>query len=109
MNSVSHLFPRGVLLATAKLVNCFYITGTDLKKAMTEPVALNVHGQEITTLDSPIGEPREDVEAAANSSSWESFVWELEDVKPVPITILIEKKSRSTWVSVDFEEGRGQM
>ena len=109
INSVSHLFPRGVLLATAKLVNCFYITGSDLKKAMTEPVALNVHGQEITTLDSPIGEPGEDVEAAVNSSNWESFVWELEDVKPVPSTILLEKKSRSTWVSVDFEEGRGQM
>jgi len=103
LNRVSHLFPRGVLLATGKLVNCFYATGSDLKKAKTQPVTLNIHGQEVTTLDSPIGEPQEDVEAAANSSSWESFVWELEDVKPVPKPIPIEKKSRSTWVSVDFQ------
>src|SRR5437867_4910163 len=89
LNSASHLFPRGVLLATAKLVNCFYITAADLKRTMTEPVTLNIHGQEISTLDSPIGEPKEDVEAAANSTSWESFVWEFEEVKPLenPMTV----------------------
>jgi len=103
LNQGSHLFPRGVLLATAKLVNCFYATGADLKKAMSEPVTLSIHGQQVATLDSPIGEPREDVEAAANSSTWESFVWELEDVKPVPNPIPIEEKSRSTWVSIDFQ------
>jgi len=104
LNRVSHLFPRGVLLATGKLVNCFYATGVDLKKAMTSPVTLIIHDQELTTLDSPIGEPHEDVEAAANSSSWESFVWELEDVKPVINPIPIEKRSRSTWITVDFQE-----
>lgn len=103
LNQVSHLFPRGVLLATAKIVNCFYATSGDLKKAMNQPVTLNIHGQEVTTLDLPIGEPQDDVNAAANSSNWESFVWELEDVKPLPNLIPIEKKSRSTWVSVDFQ------
>ena len=105
LNQVSHLFPRGSLLATAKVVNCFYATGADLKKVMTASVTLSIHGQEVTTLDSPIGEPEEDVEAAANSSTWESFVWELEDVNPVPSPIPVEKKSRSTWVSVDFQGG----
>jgi len=107
LNQVSHLFPRGSLLATAKVVNCFYATGADLKKAMSAQVTLSIHGQEVTTLDSPIGEPKEDVEAAASSSAWESFVWELEDVKPVHNPIPIEKKSRSTWVSVDLQEGVG--
>jgi hypothetical protein len=105
LNQVSHLFPRGTLLATAKVVNCFYATGADLKKAMSAPVTLSIHGQEVATLDSPIGEPKEDVEAAANSRTWESFVWELEDVKPIPSPIPIEKKSRSTWVSIDFQGG----
>jgi len=70
---------------------------------MSTPVTLSIHGQEVTTYDSPIGEPKEDVEAAANSSTWESFVWELEDVKPIPNPIPIGKKSRSTWVSIDFQ------
>ena len=74
---------------------------------MSAQVTLSIHGQEVTTLDSPIGEPKEDVEAAASSSAWESFVWELEDVKPVHNPIPIEKKSRSTWVSVDLQEGVG--
>jgi hypothetical protein len=107
LNQVSHLFPRGSLLATAKIVNCFYATGSDLKKAMSAPVILSIHGQEVTTLDSPIGEPKEDVEAAANSSTWESYVWELEGVTPVPNPVRIEKKSRSTWVSIDFQSGVG--
>jgi hypothetical protein len=104
LNSVSHLFPRGVLLATANIVNCFYATGADLKKAMTEPINLTVHGHDISTLDSPIGEPLEDVVLASNSDSWESYVWELADVKPVANQIPVEKKSRSTWVIVELED-----
>jgi hypothetical protein len=102
LNRVSHLFPRGILLATARVVNCFYITSSDLKKAMTEPVTLEIHGHEVSTLDSPIGEPKEDVESAANSGNWESFVWELDDVRTTRNSIPIDRKSRSTWVSIDF-------
>jgi hypothetical protein len=104
LDSVSYLFPRGVLLATAKIVNCFYITGTDLKKAMTEPIKINLHGHEISTLDSPIGEPLEDVRLAANSDSWESYVWELSEVKPVKSQVPITRNSRSTWVNIDYHE-----
>lgn len=102
LNTVSHLFPRGVLLGTANLVNCFYVTASDLKKAMTNPVAINIHGHEVLTLDSPIGEPMEDVEEAVSSNYWESYVWRLEDIKPLSNPISIVRKSRSTWVLVDL-------
>ncbi len=109
LNRISHVFPRGVLLATANLVNCFYITAADLKKAMTEPVKLKIHGHEVTTLDLPIGEPKEDVEEAANSSDWESYVWQLEEIKPVSNPIEIVRKSRSTWALVDFDNGEEKL
>lgn len=102
LNAVSHFFPRGVLLGTAKLVNCFYVSGADLRKAMTEPVTVNIHGHEVVTLDSPIGEPREDVEKAVGSKCWESYAWELDDIKPLSKPIGIVKESRSTWVSVNL-------
>ena len=102
LNSVSNLFPRGVLLATANIVNCFYAISADLKKAMTELIKINMHGHEIYTLDSPIGEPLEDVQLAADSDSWESYVWELNEVKPVITQIPVIKKFRSTWVKVDY-------
>lgn len=100
LNAVSHLFPRGVLLATANLVNCFYVTSADLKKTVTEPVQVNIHGHNLFTLDYPIGEPKEDVESAANSKYWESYVWELDDVKTLSNPINVIKKSRSTWALV---------
>ena len=108
LNRVSHTFPRGVLLAKAKLVNCFYATSSDLKKTLTGPVTLTIHGHQISTLDSPIGEPEEDVKAAINSPDWESFVWEFEEIEPLQIQIPIEKQSRSTWVSLDFEKRSGR-
>ena len=108
LNSVSHLFPRGVLLATANLVNCFYVTSADLRRVMTEPVEVNIHGHDLLTLDCPIGEPKEDVERAANSKYWESYVWELDEVKPLSNPINVNKRSRSTWtlanlISDEFE------
>jgi hypothetical protein len=102
LNSISNLFPRGVLLATANLTNCFYATGADLKKAMTEQIRINMHGHEIFTLDSPIGEPMEDVQQAAYSDSWESYVWELSEVNPTTTQIPVIKNPRSTWVKVDY-------
>lgn len=102
LNAVSHLFPRGVLLGVANLANCFYVTSSDLMKAMTEPLKVSLHGHEVTTLDSPIGEPKEDVEYAAKSKYWESYAWELQDIKPLSRHIGIVKESRSTWVSVDL-------
>lgn len=102
VNAIAGSFPRGLLLATANLVNCFFVTSADLKKAMTEPVKVNIHGQDIFTIDSPIGEPKEDVEKAINSIYWESYAWQLDDVKPLPNPIIVTKKSRSTWTIIDL-------
>jgi hypothetical protein len=103
LNASAAFFPRGVLLGTANLVNCFYATAADLKNTVTKPVEISMHGQQFFTLGPPIGEPREDVELAANSRSWASYVWELEDVKPLKIPIPVVKKLGSTWVSVNLD------
>lgn len=102
LNAVSHLFPRGVLLATANLVNCFYVTAADLRKHVTKPVEVNIHGHTLLTLDYPIGEPKEDAEIAANSKYWESYVWELDDIKPLSNPISVVKRPRSTWTFVNL-------
>jgi len=103
LNKAAADFPRGLLLGTAELVNCFYATSTDLKKAMTEPVEILLHGHKILTLDSPIGEPKEDVESAAGLPAWESYAWEIENVQPVWAQITISPESRSTWAYVDYQ------
>jgi len=104
LNAASHSFPRGVLLATADLVNCFYVTSADIRKAIAEPVMVSIHGHEILTVGFPIGEPEEDVREAINSNGWESYVWELADIKPLPNPIAVGKRSRSTWVLADVGE-----
>jgi len=104
LNKISDTFPRGVVLATAELVNCFFVTANDLKKHMNPLVNVSLHGREITTLDSPIGEPENDVRAAANDTSWQSFVWELENIKPLKTPIPIVKSSKSTWVRVELPQ-----
>jgi hypothetical protein len=91
-------------LATADLVNCFYVTSADIRKAIAEPVMVSIHGHEILTVGFPIGEPEEDVREAINSNGWESYVWELADIKPLPNPIAVGKRSRSTWVLADVGE-----
>ena len=102
MNSASLDFPRGYLLATAELVNCIFVTASDLRRAMTAPIELELHGHKVTTLDSPVGEPEEDVRSAANSPSWESYAWEFENVHPLDSQILVTSRTRSTWTSVNY-------
>lgn len=102
LNVAATNFPRGLLLATAELVNCFYVTATDLQKAMTKPIELQLHGHRVLTLDSPIGEPEEDVESAANSTMWESYAWEIEKVQPLTTQVAVSTQSRSTWAYVDY-------
>lgn len=104
LNAVSGMFPKGVLLATADLTNCFFVTASDLRKARNELVHLTIHGRDILTLDSPLGEPQEDVDLAIRSNTWESFAWGLENVRPIATPVAVEKRSRSTWVSVDYDE-----
>jgi len=105
LNKISGMFPRGVVIGTANLVNCFYVTRNDLLKQDHTTVRLTIHGNEITTLDAPIGEPERDVTEAAESSSWGSFAWELENIKPLNAPIPFVKQSRSTWFSVELPDG----
>jgi len=103
LNKISYLFPRGVVLATAHLVASFFVTSEDLKKKLTSPVQINLHGYSIVTCGEPIGEPLEDINKAAADRNWHSFAWVLEDVKPLKRPVSFERDGRSTWVTVDIE------
>lgn len=103
LNRILHLFPRGVILASANLVASFFVTANDLKQFLADPVTVAMHGNEIRTLAEPIGEPLEDVRAAANDNSWQSFSWLLEDVKPLKKPIPFERVSQSTWSTVELD------
>lgn len=105
LNRVSHLFPRGVVLATADLVTSFYVTTSDLERKKTEPVQIKLHGTIVTTCDKPIGEPIEDVNNAIQQKGWESFVWLLENVRILNEPKPFERTSpKSTWVKVEIFE-----
>lgn len=104
LNRFSHLFPRGVVLATANLVTSFYVTANDLKSNKTEPIQVNLHGKIVTTCDKPIGEPREDIDNAIQQKGWESFAWFLKDVKTLVKPKPFEKiSSKSIWGKVDVD------
>ena len=102
LNRISHLLPRGVVLATAELVTSFFAASNDLKQFISEPVTANINGYSIKTLGEPIGEPVEDVTAAASNPRWQSFSWLLGNVKPLKTPIPFEQTSQSTWVSVNM-------
>ena len=104
LNRILHLLPRGVVLATAQLATSFFVTADDLKQFIGEPVKVNLHGHEVSTLGEPLGEPLEDVDAAARNSKWQSFCWLLEDVKPIERPISFDRSSQSTWVTVEIEQ-----
>ena len=71
-----------MLLSVVDLTNSFFVTSEDLKKNLSPDVKVNLHGHEIVTVDESIGEPREDVEKAIQSSSWESYAWRSDAHEP---------------------------
>jgi hypothetical protein len=102
-NKILQLMPKSRLLATAELVNTFYITRDDLNKVCKELVTFKLYGHNITTFNEPVGEPVEDVEKALNNKNWESFVWILDKISVVDEFIIIKRFPRSIWVQVDYE------
>jgi hypothetical protein len=102
LNKISHLFPRGMVLATADLVTSFFVASEDLKKKITAPVQVSLHGHSILTCGEPIGEPLEDVNTAIADRNWRSFAWLLENVKILDPPISFERDGRSTWVTVEI-------
>lgn len=104
LNRISPKFPRGLLLATAELTASFFVGSADIKSKITAPVQVNLHGFDITTVGSPVGEPIADAKAAADDKSWQSYAWVLENVKPVKTHIPVEKLERSTWITVEVPQ-----
>jgi len=102
LNKVSYLLPRGVVLVTADLITSFFVTSEDLKRKITAPVQVNLHGHDIVTCGEPIGEPLEDVNFAIAERNWRSFAWLLENVEPLNPPISFERNNKSTWVTVEI-------
>ena len=103
LNRISSHLPRGVVLATADLVNSFFVTSEDLKKKITPPVEIILERQKIITYAEPIGEPLEDVKGAIASKNWNSYAWVLESVRLLDSPIPFQRNStRSTWITVDI-------
>ena len=101
LNRIRSRLPRGILLATAEMTGSFFIGSADIRSKITDPVAVNLHGFEITTVSAPVGEPMTDVQAAAENRSWQSYAWALENVKPVKTAVMVEKLERSTWITIE--------
>jgi hypothetical protein len=104
LNRISVGLPRGVVLATAELVDTFYVTSDDLKNNITEPSEITLIGQKLKTYGEPIGEPIEDVKIAIANKSWSSYAWVLENVQPLELPIMYVRSNtstRTTWVKVE--------
>lgn len=105
LNRFKNKFPRGVVLATGRLVTSFFITSADLKAKMTDPVFTNIHGLDLPTLQEPIGEPLEDVSNAIKDPGWQQYAWLIDNVKPLKEPIPLPKLQRSTWIKVEVPVG----
>ena len=100
LNKILHLVPMGVVLATAELVTTFFVTSKDLERNRGQTIRVDLHGNEVTTLDEPIGEPPQDVDRAIQNRRWESFAWLLENVKHLENPVPIKRNPGSTWTKV---------
>jgi hypothetical protein len=104
LNRIAGLLPRGVLLSIVDFDNSFFVTSEDLRRNLSPEVEVDLHGHKIVTLNEPIGEPSEDVERAIQSSTWESYVWLMKNVRPLKKPIPFVRASRSTWVTIEIPE-----
>lgn len=98
----SRSFPRGALLAVAKLEDCKRVTAEDLVPFVNGHYRrINLHGIDFEVCEPPIGEPVEDVRAAANDDEWECYAWQLTSVLRLKKPRLIRSRAYSTWQSVN--------
>ena len=105
LNGISASFPRGVLLATARIDGSFLVTNNELKANFKRTARVVVHGHELVTLEEPIGEPVEDVQQAILDPDWVAYVWKLTDVKPLRKYVPVERPKRSTWTFLELHIG----
>lgn len=99
LNNAATSFPRGVLLASAELVNSELVTAHRVRQLAQSCVKSRIGNLELLTADAPIGEPLSDVESIP--SQWRCYAWELGDVRPFEIPIPLTKPSCSPWTRVE--------
>lgn len=99
--ATSRLFPRGALLALARLEDCKRVTADDLTPFINGHYhKMNLHGVDFEVCEPPVGEPVEDVMAAASDDDWECYAWQLTSVLRLKKPKLIRSTAHSTWQSV---------
>ena len=91
LNRAKYSFPRGVVLGTAELVTSFLLTNKNLAKLISQPVNITLHGKTVQTLPEPLGEPIEDVKRASANPNWKSYVWQLDNIKPLKNQFLLNE------------------
>jgi len=98
LNEAAAYFPRGMLLAWARLVESRPVTASDLRGIAKSSVKTRIEGSEFWTADSPIGEPMEDIRSLP--SKWRGYAWELSNIRPIPEPIPLNNRPCSPWTTV---------
>jgi hypothetical protein len=97
LNRLASRLPRGLVLGTAHLLSYRLCTNETLLQYVHRTTELNLFGSKIMIVDSPIGEPLEDVVAATKNAEWRSYAWELSDISPLDEPLLYSHVGRGTW------------
>lgn len=104
LNLASKNFPRGAILATAKMVNTFHATNKEIKESFTGTTQIRIHGRKFTVAKKPLGEPVHDIKLTIEDTNWKSYVWEMHDITPLSTPVALTKKANSPWITIEMEE-----
>lgn len=102
-------FPRGVVLGTARVMGSHLITSKELQTRFRCCQQVTIHGLEFLVASEPLGEPPDDIRMALSRKGWRSFVWELDNVKPLAAPIEYLPAHGSTWTKVKLANESGLM
>jgi hypothetical protein len=97
LDRIAPNLPRGLVLGTARLVSCQLCTQETLSKYVNQTIELHLFGTTLKVVDSPIGEPLEDVAAALQKREWRCYAWELSDVAGLAEPVSYSHVGRGTW------------
>lgn len=101
LNGAAKSFPRGVLLASARLTQSKLVTAFEIKKIGKNAVKTRIGDLEFLTADAPVGEPLVDLQAL--SPKWCCYAWHLDDVKSFSEPIPLDQRPCSPWTRVAIE------
>lgn len=100
----SRSFPRGALLALARLEDCKRVTADDLVPFINGHYRkMNLHGIDFEVCEPPVGEPVDDVRTAANDDDWECYAWQLASVIRLREPRIIPSRAYSTWQRIKID------